>query len=117
MDGVHTKVEEPQRFASRSRQLRAEDIDGFIRESLAELNALYPPAGPPFGIYKGCSKEDEQIVEVCLPTADGEHEWPGGEVVYTVARGDECAYPAILFAYDAVVSYAAAAGWEFAGPP
>jgi hypothetical protein len=117
MDEVRVKVEEPLRYASRSRQLRAEEIDGFIRESLAALCALHLPAGRPFSLYRGCSKEDEQIVDVCLPTAAGEHEWPGGEVAYTVARGDECAYPAILGAYDAVVAFAAAAGRELAGPP
>lgn len=117
MDEVRVKVEEPLPYASRSKQLRAEEIDGFIRESLAELYALHPAAGPPFGIYRGCAKEDEQIVDVCLPTAAGQHEWAGGEVAYTIARGDECAYPAILGAYDAVVAFAAAAGRELAGPP
>jgi hypothetical protein len=117
MDEVCVKVEEPHRYASRAKQLRAEEIDGFVRESIVALHALHPAAGPPFSIYRGCSKEDEQIVEVCLPTAAGEHEWPGGEVAYTVARGTETDYPQILGAYDAVAGYAAGAGRELAGPP
>lgn len=117
MDEVQVKAEEPHRYASRAKQLRAEGIDAFIRDSLGALYALHAPAGRPFSIYRGCSKAEEQIVEVCLPTAAGEHEWPGGEVAYTVARGTETDYPQILGAYDAVASYAAGAGRELAGPP
>ena len=117
MDEVRIKLEETQRYASLAKQLRAEQIDAFLRESVAALRASHPPAGPAFAIYRGCSKEDEQIVEVCLPTAAGEDEWPGGEVAYTVARGAECSYPQILAAYDAVAEYAAAVGRELAGAP
>jgi hypothetical protein len=117
MDEVRIKLEGPQRYASRARQLRAEQIDAFVRESIAALRASHPPEGPPFAVYRGCSKEDEQIVEVCLPTAAGEDEWPEGEVAYTIARGSECSYPQILAAYDAVVDYAASAERELAGAP
>ncbi|MDX6479828.1 MAG: hypothetical protein QOG85_338 [Gaiellaceae bacterium] len=117
MDDVRVKAEESCRYASRAKHLRAEEIDAFVRESLAALRAAHPAAGPAFSIYRGCSKEDEQIVEVCLPTPAGEHEWPGGEVAYTVARGAETDYPQILGAYDAVAAYAAAARRELAGPP
>lgn len=117
MDTVRIKLEETQRYASRAKQLRAEQIDAFVRESIAALRASHSPAGPPFAIYRGCSKEDEQIVEVCLPTAAGDGEWQGGEVAYTIARGAECDYPQILAAYDAVADHVRAAGRELAGAP
>ena len=117
MDEVRIRLEETQRYASRAKQLRAEQIDGFVRASIAALRASHPPEGPPFAVYRGCSKDDEQIVEVCLPTTAGDGEWPAGEVAYTVARGAECDYPQILAAYDAVADHAAAAGREPAGAP
>ena len=117
MDDVRIRHQALQRYASRAKQLRAEQIDAFVRESITALRAAHPPADSPFAVYRGCSKADEQIVEVCLPTPAGEHEWPDGEVAYTVARGTECDYPAILAVYDAVAAYAAAAGRELAGAP
>lgn len=111
------KREAALRYTSRSRQLRAESIDAYVRETIAELRTRFEATGSPFALYRGCSKEDEQIVEVCLPTATGEHELPPQVLAYTVARGSECDYPAILHAYDAVVEYARANGHELAGPP
>jgi hypothetical protein len=110
MDSVQIKVEERVRYVSRSKQLRAEEIDEYVRDTIGRLRRGHVATGSPFTLYHGCSKADEQIVEVCLPTADGDRESTRQEVAFTVARGAECDYPDILQAYEAVVGYAAAAG-------
>jgi len=105
------------RYVSRSKQLGADAIDGYVRETIAALRAEHAASGLPFTQYHGCSEEDEQIVEVCLPTASGDIELPGQEIAFTVARGAECEYPEILKVYDAVVAFAAEHGRAVGGPP
>ena len=104
------KVEPPLRYVACARQLPADGIDAFVRETIAALRREHPAAGAPFTLYHGCSKAGEQVVEVCLPTPGGDNELPEQELAFTVARGRECDYPQILGAYDAVVAFAAAAG-------
>jgi hypothetical protein len=114
---VALKATAPTRYVSRSRQLRADAIDAYVCDTIRLLRREHDPAGAPFTLYHGCSQADEQIVEVCLPTPDGDRELPAQELAFTVARGDECAYPQILAAYDSVVAYAAAAGRAIGGVP
>ncbi len=52
-----------------------------------------------------------------MPTADGDNEIDAQEVAFTVARGDECEYPQILAAYDAVVAFASSLGRQLDGAP
>jgi effector-binding domain-containing protein len=54
---------------------------------------------------------------LCLPAEHGSKVVPAADVAFTVARGAECDYPAILSAYDAVVKYAEERGRRLAGPP
>jgi hypothetical protein len=117
MESVRRKVEEPVRYVSRSKQLGADGIDDFVRETIETLRGEYVSVGHPFTLYHGCSNDDEQIVEVCLPSTDGDQESPRQEVAFTVARGAECDYPDILRVYDAVVAYAAETGRELGEPP
>jgi hypothetical protein len=114
---VQMKSEPTRAYESVRREVSNSELDDFIRESLAHLEAQYAAAGTPFAIYTGCDKDDAQLVEVCLPTDGGSKELPATDVAYTVARGAECDYPAILSAYDAVVQYAEERGRALAGPP
>lgn len=111
------KVEPPVRYAARSRQLSADAIDAYVRETIALLRRDHHASGAPFTLYHGCSKADEQVVEVCLPTRDGERELPAQELAFAVARGRECEYPQILEVYDAVAAFAAAAGLGIGAAP
>jgi hypothetical protein len=54
---------------------------------------------------------------VCLPTASGNNRLPAGEVAYTVATGDQCEFPEILGAHEAVARWAKEHGRELDGPP
>lgn len=114
---VQLKREPAQKYESLSREVPSHEIDAFVRESVARLRAEHEPAGRPFAMYMGCDKDDAQLVEVCLPTEGGSQSMPAGDVVYTVARGEQCDYPAILAAYDAVAKYAGETGRAAAGPP
>ena len=105
------------RYVSRSRQLGADAIDAYVRETIAALQEAFPAAGNPFTQYHGCSKADEQIVEVCLPTDAGDSEFPEQQLLFTVVRGRECDYPDILAAYDALAVYAKEQGHELGGAP
>lgn len=117
MRDVDTRLQPGLRYHSRESRLRADEIDSFVVDTVRALRADHVAAGPPFSLYRGCSKDDEQLVEVCLPSADGEHELPDQELAFTVVEGAECDYPQILGAYDAVTAYAAAQGRELAGQP
>jgi len=63
------------------------------------------------------NEEADGPVEVCLPVAEAAKKLPAGEVVYTVAAGDQTDFPEILGAYDAVAGWAKANGRELTGPP
>jgi hypothetical protein len=114
---VEIEHRDAQRYESLSRQVHWNEIDEFVRESVQALRQAHAEKGRPFSIYMGCDKDDEQLVEVCLPTAEGRKELPGGEVAFTTARGSQCEYPQILSAYDAVTSHIGNVGRSFAGPP
>lgn len=105
------------RYVSKSKQLGADAIDAFVRETIAALRSEFPATGNPFTQYRGCSKADEQIVEVCLPTEAGDGELPAQQLIFTIVRGPECDYPDILAAYDALAAYAKENGHELGGAP
>ncbi|HEX3226287.1 MAG TPA: hypothetical protein VHQ89_09340 [Gaiellaceae bacterium] len=117
MDDVRLRTGEAVRYASRSKQLGAAAIDAYVQESITALRREFAAAGDPFTQYHGCSKADEQIVEVCLPTNDGDNELPEQQLICTVVRGHECDYPEILAAYDALAAHAKEIGRELDGPP
>jgi hypothetical protein len=117
VDDVAVKMEPAVRYVACSRQLCSEQIDAYVRDTIELLRGAHRATGAPFTLYHGCSKQDEQIVEVCLPTADGDRELPAQELAFTVARGRECEHPQILEAYDAVAAFAAATGRATHGAP
>jgi hypothetical protein len=117
VDDVRIREEPALRYASMERQLRADAIDAFVRRAIEDLRREHRASGKPFTMYHGCSKDDEQIVQVCVPTDDGAHELPAQPLAFTVVRGPECAYPEILKAYDAVVAFAENAGRALGGAP
>jgi DNA-binding transcriptional MerR regulator len=118
MFDVATKEIEEQRYVSRSGQVRVAELERFIVTAIDELSREHEPTDHAFTIYHGeVNEEDDGPVEVCVPTADGDRTLPPGEVAYTVATGDQCRFPEIIGAYDAVAGWAAAQGRELAGSP
>src|SRR5262249_52866352 len=93
------------------------EIDAYLRETIEALRDEFESNGAPFTVYRGCSKADEQILEVCLPTAAGDRETERRQVAFMIARGAEGDYPRILEAYDAVQAYVDANELTIGGPP
>jgi hypothetical protein len=114
---IEMAFQEAQPYESVSAELRSVEIDAFVRSSLRQLRERYRGSGQPFTVYAGCDKDDAQLVEVCVPTPDGRNLLRAGEIAFTVAEGDECEYPRILAAYDAVSRYLDEHGFEADGPP
>ena len=117
MFDVKLRTEPERTYESVSKEVASDEIDAFVRESIAQLREAHAPAGAPFSLYMGCDKDDAQLVEVCLPTEDGSKTLPATEVAYTVARGAQCNYPEILGAYDAVSKFIADSGRSADGAP
>lgn len=136
LDFVRATEEEPmfevtlkqtpeQRYVSRTREhLPQEEVEDFVISSVRELAAAHEPADVPFTVYHGLGPNGDDDaeptispVEVCLPTLAGDRTLPAAEVASTVARGEQCRYPQIVAAYDAVWEWAKEQGRDFAGPP
>jgi effector-binding domain-containing protein len=114
---VEVKQVPAQRYSSRTANVRVQELPPFIGEAIGALAAAGMD-GPPFAIYHGQVNEtDDGPVEVGVPQAGGDKELPAGEVAYTTVTGDDCAFPQILGAYDAIVRWVEANGREFAGSP
>ena len=115
---VRTKRVEVQPYVSRTSSVRVPELERFITETIGELWEASRPAGSAFTIYHGeVNEEDDGPVEVCVPTADGDKRLPAGEVAFTIATGDQCRFPEIIGAYDAVARWAKESGRELEGPP
>jgi effector-binding domain-containing protein len=114
---VKVKQVPAQRYSSRTANVHVTELPPFIMESIGELAAAGMD-GPPFAIYHGQVNEtDDGPVEVGVPQAGGDKELPAGDVAFTSVSGDDCAFPEILGAYDAIVRWAQANSREFAGSP
>ena len=114
---VEVKQVPAQRYSSRTANLHVHELPPFIGETIGELAAAGMD-GPPFAIYHGQVNEtDDGPVEVGVPQAGGDKELPAGEVAFTAVTGDDCAFPQILGAYDAIVRWAQENSREFAGSP
>jgi DNA-binding transcriptional MerR regulator len=114
---VETKHVPEQRYVSRSRRVLVPDLEPFIVATFDELGAGQAPS-PAFVLYHGRVNEDEDgPVEVCVPRDDGEQALPAGEVAFTAVEGEQCDFPQILGAYEAVYRWAHEHGREPAGPP
>ena len=117
MFDVKTKQLPAQRYESRTRHVRIEELEPFILDTIRELSAGGSD-GPPFALFHGeVNERDDGPVEVGVPRADGARELAGGEVAYTTVSGEQCDFPQILGAYDAIARWAKEHDREFACPP
>jgi DNA-binding transcriptional MerR regulator len=115
---VETKRVEPQPYVSRTKKVRVPELERFINETIGELWKATEPSGSAFTLYHGeVNEEDDGPVEVCVPTAGGDKQLPAGEVAFTIATGEQCRFPEIIGAYDAVARWAKEHGRELEGPP
>jgi DNA-binding transcriptional MerR regulator len=104
-DVLTTQVKE-QPYVSRTKRVLVADLEPFIVDTFRELgrDAAREPA---FVLYHGpVNNEEDGPVEVCVPTADGDKRLPAGEIVFTEIQGEQCQFPEILGAYDAVYRWA-----------
>jgi DNA-binding transcriptional MerR regulator len=116
MYDVLTKRVDEQPYVSRSTRVYVRDLERFIHESFAELGQP-EGGGRPFTLFHGpVNHEEDGPVEVCVPKAEGHKRLPAGEVAYTGIRGDQCNFPEILGAYEAVYRWAKEHGREPDGP-
>jgi DNA-binding transcriptional MerR regulator len=117
MYDVQTRHTSQQRYASRSQRVQVKDLETFIYSSLEELGAPTAPA-PPFVVYHGpVNEDDDGPVEVCVPAEGGEHVLEEGEIAFTAIRGEQCVFPEILGAYEAVYRWVEEQGRAVDGPP
>jgi DNA-binding transcriptional MerR regulator len=115
---VDTKRVDAQPYVSRTKRVRVPELERFITETIGELWNAHEPAGSAFALYHGeVNEEDDGPVEVCVPTASGDKTLPAGEVAYTIAIGEQCRFPEIIGAYDAVARWAKDNRRELEGPP
>jgi DNA-binding transcriptional MerR regulator len=115
---VATKHVEAQPYASRTKKVRVPDLEPFICRTLEELAKAHDTSGPGFAVYHGeVNEQDDGPVEVGVATSKGDKELPAGEVAFTTLSGDQCRFPEILGAYDAIARWVKEAGRELAGPP
>jgi effector-binding domain-containing protein len=115
---VEVKRVEAQPYVSRTKRVRVPELERFINETIAELWNEQQPTGSAFSVYHGeVNEEDDGPVEVAVPTSDGDKRLPAGEVAYTIATGDQCRFPEIIGAYDAVARWAKENGRELDGSP
>ena len=115
---VQTKQVEAQPYVSRTKRVRVPELEAFITQTIGELWKANQPTGSAFTLYHGeVNEEDDGPVEVGVPTADGDKRLPAGEVAFTIATGDQCRFPDIIGAYDAVARWAKESGRELDGSP
>ena len=115
---VQTKQVEEQPYASRTARVRVDDLERFIVTTIEALMREHELDDHAFTIYHGeVNDTDDGPVEVCVPTADGDKRLPRAEVAFTVATGNQCRFPEIIGAYDAVAAWATEHGRELDGPP
>jgi DNA-binding transcriptional MerR regulator len=103
-----------QRFVSRTKKVKIDELDRFIVEATRELGG-----GPgSFTIFhRQVDEYSSGPVEVGVPRADGDKELPAQTVATTVVEGEQCDFPHILGAYDAIGRWAREHGRRLAGPP
>jgi DNA-binding transcriptional MerR regulator len=109
-----TVAEQP--YVSRTTHLLVPDLEPYIVATFRELGRDEAVA-PGFVLYHGpVNTEEDGPVEVCVPTADGDQRLPAGEVAFTEISGEQCRFPEILGAYDAVYRWVKEHGREPSGP-
>jgi DNA-binding transcriptional MerR regulator len=126
----------PQPVLSLTAHVKVSQLDAHIQRSLAQLGAYATEQGvevvqPPFGIYHGpINHEDDGPIEVCFPLRQPLSDngglsndsvsakvLEGGRAAVVTVRDEDCAFPAILGAYDAAYDWIVQNGYEAAGSP
>jgi DNA-binding transcriptional MerR regulator len=116
MYDVLTKRVDEQPYVSRSSRVHVRDLDAFLHDTFAELGEP-EGGGRLFTLFHGpVNHEEDGPVEACVPKADGDKRLPAGEVAFTGVRGDQCNFPEILGAYEAVYRWVNDNGREPDGP-
>ena len=106
---VEGQQQPAQRYTSRTKHVRIDELETFIVETIRELRD--GATGAPFAVYHGeVNERSDGPVEVGVPRGDGDRELPAGEVAVTTAEGDECDFPRVLGAYDAIARWASEHG-------
>ena len=116
MYDVLTKRVDTQPYVSRTRKVLVPELEPFIVRSFRELGR---DAGgePGFVLYHGpVNAEDDGPVEVCVPSPDGDKRLPAGEIAFTEISGEQCQFPQILGAYEAVYRWVKENDREASGP-
>jgi DNA-binding transcriptional MerR regulator len=116
MYDVLTKHVDEQPYVSRAKRVLVPDLEPFIVDTFRELGRD-DAREPGFVLYHGPVNNDEDgPVEVCVPNADGDRRLPAGEIAFTEISGEQCQFPQILGAYEAVYRWAKEHGREASGP-
>jgi hypothetical protein len=116
MYDVLTKHIDEQPYVSRTKRVRVPDLEPFIVDTFRALGREGAPA-PGFVLYHGPVTGDEDgPVEVCVPSESGDKRLPAGEIAFTEISGEQCQFPQILGAYEAVYRWAREHGREPSGP-
>jgi DNA-binding transcriptional MerR regulator len=106
-----------ERYASKTANVSIAELSPFIERTIGELMAEGAD-GAPFAVFHGPVNEtDDGPVEVGVPRANGDRELPAGEVAYAAVAGDQCDFPEILGAYDAIARWVKENNREFAASP
>ena len=116
MYDVLTKQVGEQPYVSRTKHVLVPELERFIVDTFRELGR--DGAGEPgFVLYHGAvNNEEDGPVEVCVPTDGGDKRLPAGEIAFTEISGEQCQFPEILGAYDAVYRWVKQSGREASGP-
>lgn len=116
MYDVLTKQVGEQAYVSRMKHVLVPELESFIVYTFRELGR--DAAGAPgFVLYHGpVNAEEDGPVEVCVPALEGDKRLPAGEIAFTEISGEQCQFPQILGAYEAVYRWAKENGREASGP-
>jgi effector-binding domain-containing protein len=116
MYDVMTRYANEQSYVSRSKHVLVPELEPFIVATFRELGRDEAPAAA-FVLYHGAvNAEEDGPVEVCVPSAEGNKQLPAGEVAFTEIAGEQCQFPQILGAYEAVYRWVKENGREAFGP-
>ena len=113
---VVTKHVEEQAYVSRTQHVLVPELESFIVHTFRELGRD-AEGDPGFVLYHGAvNAEEDGPVEVCVPHDQGDKRLPAGDVAFTQISGEQCQFPQILSAYEAVYRWAKENGRQASGP-
>lgn len=116
MYDVLTKRVDEQPYVSRTNHVLVPELEQLIVDTFRELGRD-GATGPGFVLYHGpVNHEEDGPVEVGVPRIDGDKLLPAGEIAFTEISGEQCRFPEILGAYDAVYRWVKEHGRDASGP-